>query len=411
MTSLYNLFIRLYFFAAWLISPFHAKARAFHSGRKSWQNNMKQQLVPGTRYVWFHCASLGEFEQGRPVIEAFHNRYPQLKIVITFFSPSGYEIRKNYSQAAAILYLPADTRLNAIQFMDLLHPELAFFIKYEFWYHYLDVLRQRAIPHYLISGIFRPEQPFFSEKPWGSWFRKMLKGYSHIFVQDKQSADLLIKAGIENITLSGDTRFDRVAEIANSSKPVDLVDKFAGNETVIIAGSTWKEDEELITAYILSHAKIKWIIAPHEVGRDHVEKLQNKLKNRAITLSDAETVNPATFQVLIIDSIGKLSSIYRYGQMAYIGGGFGKGIHNILEAATYGLPVMFGPNYNKFKEARDLVTEGAAVSVSDAGKLALTINHLLTEPEERIKLGLIAKNYVANNKGATEKILSHIIVR
>ncbi len=410
MTTLYNLAIRFYHFIAWLISPFNLKARAFTAGRKGWQKKLRQQIVPGTRYAWFHCASLGEFEQGRPIIEAFRLRYPHIQIALTFYSPSGYEIRKNYPQAAAVLYLPADTRNNAKQFLDILNPEIAFFIKYEFWYHYLNLLQQRSIPHYLISGIFRPQQPFFSSKPWGKWSRRMLTGFTQIFIQDNDSFVLLRSAGFEGVTIAGDTRFDRVAVIAKSSQPIEIVDNFIGNQKVLIAGSTWKQDEELITDYILTHAKVKWIIAPHEVGKEHIERLKQLLKNKAITLSEAESNNPANFQVLIVDSIGKLSSLYQYGQIAYIGGGFGAGIHNILEAATYGMPLIFGPNYGKFREARELIARGAAISLSNANELNQTINYLLNHPLELERLSSIARNYVSENGGATQKILSQIIV-
>lgn len=411
MTTLYNLVIGLYHFTAWLISPFNKKAKSFTSGRRGWQKKLTEQIVPGTRYVWFHCASLGEFEQGRPVIEEFIAKYPNHKVAITFYSPSGYEIRKNYAHASVVLYLPADTKRNAKQFLDILNPELAFFIKYEFWHHFLSSLKHRSIPAYLISGIFRPEQPFFTSNPWGSWFRSMLSCFDHIFVQDSISATLLNSAGFEDVSVAGDTRFDRVAAVAESSKPIEVVNKFAGQQKILIAGSTWKEDEELITEYILGHAKEKWIIAPHEVGKANVERLQQMLKNRAITLSAAEKDDPSDYQVLIIDSIGKLSALYRYGRIAYIGGGFGAGIHNILEAAAYGMPILFGTNYGKFREAKDLIEQGAAFSLTNAYDLNQTLSHLLNQPTEIDRLSRNAQDYVTENRGATHKILSQIIVQ
>jgi len=376
MTFLYQVGIFFYSIFIQIISVFNDKARLFVNGRKNWAESLSQKIDGKAKYVWVHCASLGEFEQGRPVIEELKQQFPEYKIVLTFFSPSGYEIRKNYPLTDIVAYLPLDTKRNATTFLNIIKPEKAFFVKYEFWYFYISELKRRKIPLYIISAIFRENQQFFKETPVGKWYRKMLFKVEHFFIQNEKSGELLKTIGISNFTVSGDTRFDRVAAIANSAKEIPVVEKFKGNSLLIIAGSTWKPDEELLAAFI-NQSSLKFIIAPHEVSEGNINRIHQLLKKPAISLSKVSENEIDRFQVLIIDSVGLLSSLYRYGNLAYIGGGFGVGIHNILEAATFGLPVIFGPNYKRFKEAVDLTFEGGAVSVSNHADLGQALNNLI----------------------------------
>jgi len=408
MTWLYNLSISLYSLLIHTTALFNPKARFFVNGRKNWQENLRNKIEPGARYLWFHCASLGEFEQGRPVIEEIKNQMPDYKIVLTFFSPSGYEIRKNYALADLIAYLPFDTARNAKTFLTLVKPEKVFFIKYEFWFHYIEELKKRNIPLFLISAIFRENQPFFKKSPWGKWYRKMLFQFNHFFIQNEDSAQLLTKIDINNFTVSGDTRFDRVAAIASSSKLLPIVDKFKGNSQLVIAGSTWKPDEELLAAFINQTDNIKFIIAPHEVSASNINRIQQLLKKPSILFSKLTETEIEKYDVLIIDSIGILSSLYRYGNLAYIGGGFGVGIHNILEAATFGLPVVFGPNYQKFKEAVELIHLKGAFSISDDKQLEAAISRLLKDKTTLKNCSEVCSNYVKNNTGATQVIIKKV---
>lgn len=408
MTFLYNLGISLYTLLAQLAAIFNPKARLFVRGRKNWLSGLQSRIDPGARYLWFHCASLGEFEQGRPVIEAIRQQFPEYQIALTFYSPSGYEIRKNYPQADLVCYLPADTRRNARRFLDTLRPEKAFFIKYEFWFHYITGLQERQIPLFLVSGIFRENQVFFRQTPWGKWYARLLTGFEHFFVQDAASAQLLQQAGITRVTVSGDTRFDRVAAIAAAAKNIPLVEKFKDGKPVVVAGSSWKPDEELLTRFINQHAGLKFIIAPHEVSQVNLTRLEQLLKKPAVRFSQASENEVQNFEVLIIDSIGLLSSLYRYGDFAYIGGGFGVGIHNILEAATFGLPVVFGPNYQKFREARELVAAGGAFSIATYEALEQIFQSLSASSANLQAAAQTAAGYVQNNTGATEIIIKRV---
>jgi 3-deoxy-D-manno-octulosonic-acid transferase len=367
--------------------------------------------------IWFHCASLGEFEQGRPVIEAFRNEHPDWKILLTFFSPSGYEIRKNYDGADYIFYLPLDSPRNASRFIRLVRPSLVVFVKYEFWFRYLDMLNKNSIPVYVISAIFRPNQHFF--KWYGGWARKQLRKVTRFFVQDEQSEELLRSYGIEQVTVTGDTRFDRVASIAANARSFHLVEKFAGDQPVFLAGSTWPPDEQLITGLIETFGnRMKFIIAPHEVGAMRVANLQlavgqlavgsQNSELKTILFSQLSEENAETSQVLIIDGIGFLSHLYQYATIAYIGGGFGAGIHNILEAAAFGKPVIFGPKYEKFREAVDLVEAGGAFSIVNSEQLNNRTIELLEVESLRQKSSDICSNYVRLKKGATGIILSEI---
>ena len=341
-----------------LASPFNKKIRQWVRGRKGWRRILKDKVKPGDKIIWVHCASLGEFEQGRPIIEKLKERTPEYKILLTFFSPSGYEIRKNWPLADYICYLPADTLLNAVQFIDIVNPSTALFIKYEFWNNYLSALYNRKIPFYLVSGIFRPEQHFF--KWYGGFFRSILKKFTYIFVQDSISVDLLKKIGIINVSYAGDTRFDRVNQIARETKNLPVVERFKGSERIFLAGSSWRPDEEIISGYINSFpGRMKWIFAPHKVDKNNIERLEKLLKVKVVKYSDS----PESFtdaRVLIIDNIGILSSAYKYADVAEVGGGFGEGIHNILEPSCWGIPVLFGPNNTKFREANDLISAKGA---------------------------------------------------
>ncbi|SHJ19018.1 3-deoxy-D-manno-octulosonic-acid transferase [Tangfeifania diversioriginum] len=408
MKFLYKTGIHIYALAIRLASLFNPKARMAIKGRKNWTKNLSKKIETNSRYIWLHCASLGEFEQGRPVIEEIKKQYPQYRIILTFFSPSGYEIRKNYPLADIVSYLPFDTPRNAKKFLKIVQPEKAFFIKYEFWHFYISELQKQGIPVYLISGIFREGQHFFKNNAWGRWYKKMLFRFKHFFVQNKKSAELLSSIGVNNFTVSGDTRFDRVAAIAAAAKEIPAVEKFRGQSKLIIAGSTWKPDEELLAAFINNTSNVKMIVAPHEVSAANINRLKQMLKKPAQLFSNIQNNVPGECQVLIIDSIGVLSSLYRYGDVAYIGGGFGVGIHNILEAATYGLPVIFGPNYSKFKEAVDLAERGGAYAIHNQNELNTTFKSLLENPENLKNSAAVCKKYVEKNTGATSVIIKKV---
>lgn len=408
MTFLYKAGIFIYSLLIRLFSLFNEKAKLFVQGRKNWKENLSSKIDGNSKYIWFHCSSLGEFEQGRPVIEELKSQFPGYKIALTFFSPSGFEIRKNYPLADIVAYLPLDTKRNAQAFLEIVKPEKAFFVKYEFWYFYISELKQKNIPLYIISAIFRENQQFFKNTPWGLWYRNILFKVEHLFVQNEKSGELLKSAGLSNFTITGDTRFDRVAAIARDSKKLPIVEKFKGNSLLIIAGSTWKPDEELLAAFINQSVNIKFIIAAHEVSVANINRIHQLLKKQAVFFSKVNETEIDKFDVLIIDSVGLLSSLYRYGDVAYIGGGFGVGIHNILEAATFGLPVIFGPNYKKFKEAVDLISEGGAFSISNAGELRQTLNTLINDKNERGKASEICLKYVAKNVGSTKHIIKKV---
>lgn len=404
---LYSFFICLYGLVVRLAALQNPKARLWVNGRKDWEKKMKEKLQPGEQRVWFHCPSLGEFEQARPVIEAFRTKYPEKKIILTFYSPSGYEIRKNYTGADYIFYLPEDTRRNVRIFVNLVCPSEVFFVKYDFWKNYLTEISRLNIPLYLFSAIFRPGQAFF--KWYGGWYRRLLHCFSHIFVQDQASAQLLQSVGIHRVSIAGDTRFDRVATIAATVRDIPQAAQFAENATLLVAGSTWPADEQLLVQYLreTSH-KLKIILAPHEIEPSHIRAIETLLGDIPyVKFSEWSTGNTKDARVLLIDNIGMLSSLYRYGKLAYIGGGFGKGIHNILEAATFGLPVIFGPNYQRFKEAVDLVALGGAWPISDYFGVKTTIDNLLNQPQNLHSASTMASGYVKKSTGATSVILKN----
>lgn len=358
--------------------------------------------------VWIHCASLGEFEQGRPVIGALRRRYPGAVIVLSFFSPSGYEVRKDYPGADHVFYLPLDTGANAEVFVRLLNPSLAVFVKYEFWYHYLTALQASDIPVLLISAVFREDQVFF--KWYGKLFRSLLRRYRHIFVQDAPSLALLKRLNLsENASMGGDTRFDRVLAIASASRSFPVVEEFLEGRKAWVAGSTWPADEQLLAGYFRREpAAFKWIIAPHEIDEGHLRQVEGLFEGDTVRYSALEQGKRADgAKVLLIDNVGMLSGLYRYGFAAYIGGGFNQGIHNVLEAAVFGLPVIFGPRHRKFREAQELMACGAAYTVSDTTSFARTVVTLL-EPEILEKASGHASAYVKEHAGATDRILEYI---
>jgi 3-deoxy-D-manno-octulosonic-acid transferase len=408
MNILYQTGIFFWYILIHVVSLFKKKARQFVRGRKNWRKKLAEKIETNARYIWVHCASLGEFEQGRPLIEEIRIRFPEYRIILTFFSPSGYEIRKNYNQADMVMYLPLDTRRNAKKFLQLVQPEKAFFIKYEYWHFYIDELKKRNIPFYIVSAIFRENQHFFQNNILGKWYRNILYKVEYFFVQNEKSAQLLQSIGLNNFTVSGDTRFDRVAAIARGAKEIPLVEKFKGSQPLLIAGSTWKPDEELLAAFINNHPNLKVVFAPHEVTPANINRLEQLLKTSHIRFSKAEENEIARTQVLIIDSVGLLSSLYRYGNLAYIGGGFGVGIHNILEAATFGLPVIIGPNYEKFKEAVDLKNLGGAYPIHNFKELESTLNKFLNNNSQLSKASAVCKNYVEKNVGAANLIIKKV---
>jgi len=407
MKVIYNIGILIYSALVRILSPFNNKARLWVSGRKSWYGKLKQQIIQGERYIWIHCASLGEFEQGRPVIEAIKESRLDFKIALTFFSPSGFEIRKNYQHADVISYLPSDTHRNAEKLVGLIKPYLVIFVKYEFWNNFISVLKTRDIPLYLISGVFHPEQPFF--KWYGSFFRKILNNFSWIFVQDNHSVELLSGIGIENVSVAGDTRFDRVIQIAGNAKDIPLLESFRGDEKLFLAGSSWKQDEEIICQYINRFPdRMKWVFAPHEVNNKNIERLEKLIAVKHVRFSQY-TENSAGARVMIIDNIGMLSSAYRYAYIAAIGGGFGKGIHNILEPACWGIPVLFGPKHEKFREAGGLINTGGSMSFGSYDSFQDILNKLLDDDILYSKTAEAAGNYVKLNTGATARILKELI--
>ena len=393
------------------ISELSAEPTALHGDNAAAPGN-SSLLTPHSSLAWFHAASLGEFEQARPVLEAYHQRHPDCRIVLTFFSPSGYEVRKNYPQADAVLYLPPDLPCTVRRFLDTYRPTVAFFVKYEFWYNYLGELRRRGVPTYLFSAIYRPGQYFF--KPWGGWFLGQLRRcYTHIFVQNEESLRLLQSHGMEHCTLTGDTRFDRVHQIALAAESDSAVETFLqGYEgAVMVAGSTWPPDEELLAR--LSNSK-EWfperlIIAPHQIHEEHLRSIEALFPDsvRYSSLKNQNSQNTLTASTLIIDNIGLLSKLYRYATVAYIGGGFGAGIHNILEAVTFGKPVVFGPNWRKFQEAHDIIELGGGMTVDEHPDVSF-LRKLFTDEEVYRCASEACTNYMSANLGVTEKILSTI---
>jgi 3-deoxy-D-manno-octulosonic-acid transferase len=406
MRLFYNLFIFFYQEAIKIAAlSGNEKARKWVQGRKSVFTDLKNAIEKDDKIIWMHCASLGEFEQGRPLIEAIRKRYKDYKILLTFFSPSGYEVRKNYAHADFVFYLPMDTARNARKFIKLVQPRAVFFIKYEFWFNYINELYLRKIPLFMVSSIFRPSQHFF--RFWGGWFRKQLRKVTFLFVQDESSMELLENIKIYHAEMIGDTRFDRVIALSEEKKEFPLMETFADKKPLLIAGSTWPADEDKLLELIVQiQIDFKLVIAPHQVDKEHMVQLRKKFNNfNPVLYSAAADSDLKNSRVLIIDGIGYLSYLYAYADITYIGGGFGAGIHNLLEAATYGKPVIFGPNHDKFKEAIELKNNGGGVVISGADELIHTCGLLFNDQQKRTASGNAAKNYVLENAGATEKVM------
>ena len=403
---LYNLAIIIYDIAVHLAAPFSRKPRKMMKGHWVVYELLRQQLEKDARYIWFHAASLGEFEQGRPLIEKIRAKYPDYRILLTFFSPSGYEVRKNYRGADIVCYLPFDKPRNVKKFLDLVNPCMAFFIKYEFWKNYLDELHKRRIPVYSVSSIFRRGQIFF--KWYGGTYRNVLRNFDHLFVQNERSKRYLAKIGINRVTVVGDTRFDRVLQIREEAKDLPLVELFKNNTMTFVAGSSWQPDEDLFIEYFNQHPEVKLIIAPHVIDENHLVEIIRKLKRPYVRYTRADEKNVRKADCLIIDCFGLLSSIYRYGEIAYIGVGFGVGIHNTLEAAVYGIPVIFGPKYQKFQEAIRLLEAKGGFSIKSYEELKALLDRMLEDEEFLRESGMNAGLYVTDNAGATDKVLNMI---
>ena len=421
MNIFYNIGTRTYFAGIALAAAFgHRKAKQMQEGRRDWARQLEAKMQPlrGERVIWFHAASLGEFEQGRPLVEALHERYPEYRIVQTFFSPSGYEVRKNYKGADVICYLPYDRPADCRRFLDLVHPEFAIIVKYEFWGNLLQELKRRAIPTYLVSGIFRPRQAFF--KWYGGMFRPVLQCFTHLFVQDEESRSLLHSVGIDNVTICGDTRFDRVIAIQQQAKQFPWAEQFVQQSPfTLVAGSSWPKDEDILLEHFNQHPEMKLIVAPHEIHEEHVQQIISKLRRPYLRYSELKrqweagtlpegTLPDTPVDCLIIDAIGFLSGIYRYGQVAYIGGGFGVGIHNTLEAAVYGIPVIFGPNHTAFREALGLLSAQGGYTISNAAEYDSVMSRFMTDASALRAAGQRAGAYVQDNSGATETIFKAV---
>jgi 3-deoxy-D-manno-octulosonic-acid transferase len=408
MYQIYNLIILLATQILKVLALFSPKMKLFVDGRKSVFQTLKDKIHAEDKVFWFHAASLGEYEQGLPVIEKIKEQFPQYKIVVTFFSPSGYEVRKNKTVANVTVYLPLDSKANAKRFLDLIHPEKVFFIKYEFWPNYLKELKQRNISTYLISGIFRKKQVFF--KWYGGFYRKALQTFNYFFVQDEKSKNLLQSIGLSNVKVSGDTRFDRVASILEKDNSLDFIEHFKNNQTTIVIGSSWPKDEELLVNFINQASdNVKFIIAPHNIKSEQILNLQQVITKSSVLFSEKNNIDVSKCNVFIIDTIGILTKIYSYADIAYVGGGFGNpGVHNILEPATFGIPIIIGSNYSHFAEATALVGLEGCVSVNNQSELNEAFNLLLQNEDERYEKGHICSTFVQMNKGATDSILRKI---
>ena len=404
---IYNLIIYLYLLGVAIYSRFNEKVRKMWRGERDAFRILREKVDPNAKYVWFHAASLGEFEQGRPLMEQLRKDHPEYKILLTFFSPSGYEVRKNYEGADIITYLPLDTITNARRFLRTVRPVMAFFIKYEFWYNYLHILKHRHIPVYSVSSIFRPEQVFF--KWYGCQYRPVLNCFTHFFVQNEVSKELLAKIGITSVDVVGDTRFDRVLQIKEAAKQLPLVEAFVKDAPqVFVAGSSWPPDEEIFIKYFSTHKNWKLIIAPHVIGEDHLKQIEKLLEGRkVIRYTEATEENVQDAEVLIINCFGLLSSIYHYGNVAYVGGGFGVGIHNLLEAAVWDVPVFFGPNNQKFQEAQGLKTSGG-FEINNYEEFAAQMDKFASDADYLAEQGHKAGHFVKGQSGATDKVLSAV---
>ena len=408
MLFLYNLIIQIASFLLKIVAVFSPKIKLFVEGRKSVFEILESKINATDKTIWFHAASLGEYEQGLPVIERIKEKFPSHKIVLTFFSPSGYEVRKNNLVADVTVYLPLDTKKNALQFLSIVRPEMVFFIKYEYWPNYLTELRKLGIPTYLISGIFRKNQLFF--KWYGGFYRTALNTFTYFFVQNESSKKLLLELGKTNVAVSGDTRFDRVASILEKDNSLDFIETFKNDTLTIVAGSSWPKDENLLVDYInQTSEKIKFIIAPHNIKEEQIQELKNSISKRVVLFSEKSNKNLADFDVFIIDTIGILTKIYSYADIAYVGGGFGNpGVHNILEPATFGVPIVIGPNFSHFAEATALVNREGCIPISNKKELMDAFSNLIANDNIRHEKGHICNTFVQMNKGATDIIMKKI---
>lgn len=407
MFFLYNILIIIAKSALNLVALFSPKIKLFVEGRKTVFTALEENIKPGNKTIWFHAASLGEYEQGLPVMEKVRAKHPGHKIVLTFFSPSGYEVRKNATTADVIVYLPMDTLANAKKFLAIVKPEKVFFIKYEFWPNYLNELKKTDAKVYLVSGFFRKDQVFF--KWYGGFYRNALKTFRHFFVQYESSKALLQSIGYNNVTISGDTRYDRVSEILERDNTLPFIEEFKNDKVTVVFGSSWPKDEVVFTDFINTSTDAKFIIAPHTTGADHVNDIKSSLTKKTILFSEKEGKNLAEYDVLIIDTIGILTKIYSYADVAYVGGGFGtSGLHNILEPAAFGVPIIIGPNHNKFPEAVALVNMGGSIAVSNKEEMNDALSSLVYNDDVRYETGHIAGTFVSMNRGAVNIILKNI---
>jgi 3-deoxy-D-manno-octulosonic-acid transferase len=409
MRILYTFLLHLVQLALPLVGLFSGKLKLFVSGRSRVFQELKASLNEGQPTLWFHAASLGEYEQGLPVMEAIQKLYPEHQLLISFFSPSGYEVKKNTAFAKAVTYLPLDTAINARKFLDIVKPEAAFFIKYEFWPNYLRVLNNRKIRTFLISGVFRKQQPFF--KWYGAWMRKSLQSFEHFFLQDADSLQALTLLDFENASVNGDTRFDRVSHQIEMDNTLDFADAFTHDNLCVVCGSTWPEDDAMILPYINTHQGVaKWIIAPHEIKPEKIAAIEKGLEVKSVRYSEREGKNLASYEVLILDTIGILTKVYSYAHIAYVGGAMGAtGLHNILEPATFGVPILTGPHLNTFPEARKLRQLAGLYTVSNKGEMDAILTKLLTDPKFRSQTGMISGHYINANTGATQSVVNYLL--
>lgn len=409
MRLFYNFFIWIYNLLISIASLFNPKAKQWVKGRRDIFKRIEKSINKNDKIIWFHAASLGEFEQGRPLIEKIKNKKPEYKIFLTFFSPSGYEIRKDYAFADYIFYLPIDSPKNAKRLVDLINPEIVIFIKYEFWFNYFSQIRKKNIPLYLISGVFRANQHFF--KSWGKWQRKQIKNISYFFLQDENSANLLNNIGFKNTIVTGDTRFDRVSEILCEEANFPIIENFVSGNKIFCAGSSWPPDEDIILDYLNNTTfDLKLIIAPHDISKGHIDEIKNKFKSFEVAIYSETTIEDDLNkkQILIIDSIGMLNKIYRFADIVYVGGGFGVAIHNLLEAAVYGLPVMYGPKHTNFREALEMAKGKGGFPINNKEEFSEKLNMLLEDENFYKKSSNAAAEYIKQNIGSTELIFDKI---
>ena len=407
MHALYSFLVRIAWFFLKLIALIKPKIKLFVDGRKNVFSDLSDSIASTDKVIWMHVASLGEYEQGLPILQKLKRLYPNHKLLLTFFSPSGYEVKKNTPFADIVTYLPLDTITNAKRFIKQVNPKMAIFIKYEIWPNYLNTLKKNKVPTFLASALFSKKQVYF--KWYGSFMRKSLKAFDHFFVQDSNSKKALNSIGFNNVTVSGDTRFDRVSEILYQNNELDFMNAFKQNKFCVVVGSSWPEDEKIIADFINTSAEdIKFVIAPHDIKNEHLKSLTERLTKKTACYSQRESKPLENYDVLIIDTIGLLTKIYSYADMAYVGGGFKTGLHNTLEPAVFGIPIIIGPNYSGFKEAEDLVNSGGVLSIKNEVEFLKTINNLLTNESLMKSTGKINSKYVSSNTGATIKFLNHI---